>query len=98
MENLDNNFKIVSWNRKADGFLESWLWQYGEGPFEVVDVRNVPTKPGILGAGFTKVEIPFEAGKWYWIKLPETAHNYRANEIVKCKTGMFHSKYFNIIE
>ena len=90
--------KTVQWNKTAEGFLESWLWQFGEGPFEVVDELEVPLTPHILGTGTTQVEIPFEPGKWYWIKLPKTAHNYRQDEIINCKTATFHSKYLSPIE
>lgn len=90
--------KIVKWNKDAKGFLECWLWQYGEGPFEVVKEMDILPEPHYLGGGNTKIEIPFEPGKWYSIKLPKTAHNYRPDEIIKCKTALFHNKWFSSVE
>ena len=44
------------------------------------------------------IEIEFEPGEWYRIKLPKTAHNYRAEEIIKSEIAIFHSKWFSSIE
>jgi hypothetical protein len=87
--------KKVLWNMQAEGFLKDWIWQYGEGPFEVVEEMDVTSGPHYLGGGTTKIEIPFEPGKWYRIKLPETAHNYRPGEIMNCEIAIFHSKWFS---
>ncbi|RDJ35199.1 MAG: hypothetical protein DWQ19_10280 [Crenarchaeota archaeon] len=30
----------VNWNQKQSGFQKCWLWQYGAGPFEVIEVKD----------------------------------------------------------
>ena len=98
MEYSDRKVNRVEWNRNAKGFLDEWTWQFGEGPFEVVDQARVRSTPGVLGTGYTRTEISFEPGEWYWIKLPKTAHNYRPDEIIHCETTPFHSKWLNVLE
>ena len=86
--------KMVEWNRRAKGFQDSWLWQFGEGPFELSIERDVPSNPGYFGSGDNIIEFRSEPGKWYWIKLSETAHHYRKTEPVECKVAWFHSNWF----
>ncbi len=86
--------RIVEWNRRAVGFQDLWPRQFGEGPFEVARERDVPSNPGYFGRGANMVEFRSQPGKWYWIKLPETAYAYRKTEPVECHTAWFHSNWF----
>ena len=64
---------LVHWNKEEPGFLPEWLWQYGPGPFEVVEIHSVPAKSNWLGVfEATRVEIKYDPGNWYTLALPES--------------------------
>lgn len=86
----------VSWNQSQEGFQDSWVWQFGEGPFEVVKIYDVPEGKRSYAASSVlarESEIEFEKGKWYSISVPRAAEQYRLEYGVE--KVLFHQKWFN---
>lgn len=82
----------VKFNKDKDGFQKSWLFQFGEGPFDVVAVYPVPKHPNIFGKNSLTneyVEVIFEYGEWVEIKI--TSQFYTVPYWVK--NVIFHSKW-----
>jgi len=77
----------VRWNDKRPGFQACWLWQFGEGPFEVLHTSPVPTTPHFLGTS----EITFQPGTWYYVAIPKAAYQYRVE--YRIKAVMFHEMW-----
>lgn len=84
---------MAYWNQK-NGFRSEWLWQYGNGPFEIVKEEIVPSEPGYLGFGQNKIEIYYQPGFWIWIKLTGESDFHRVYPWVA--KAWFHSDWFII--
>jgi hypothetical protein len=82
----------VQWNREEPGFQNCWLWQFGEGPFEVLEVHRVPPVGGRVGGGIDFIQSKFEPGYWYYIRVPNCAYQYRVE--YGLESVLFHSKWF----
>ena len=83
----------VAWNIHRVGFQTCWLWQFGRGPFEVVEISAIPETPRWIGPPSQpeSVQICFEPGNWYTILLP-AKHHFNEYDIT-CVT-LFHEKWF----
>lgn len=77
----------VRWNKDQEGFQESWLWQFGEGPFTVLNRYDVPPRSQ---SPFLQME--YSPGTWYVLDISETAApQYR--EEYGVEQVMFHDKW-----
>lgn len=89
--------KYLLWNQNQPGFQECWLWQYGKGPFRVLEERPVQTEGGYLGEQKTiRINMPYEPGTWYTIDSPEAISN-REYPALGFNRVDFHSKWFSKI-
>ncbi len=88
---------LVAWNRHQEDFPTYWLWQFGEGPFEVLDSYPVRSTPAHLGTGTQQVTITFDPGVWYTIAVPNAALQYRVEYGIRVVT-FFHEKWFTVLE
>lgn len=85
----------VAWNREQEGFRKEWLWQFGEGPFDIVQVIPVPETPRFLGVfKHNQVEICWEPGRWFFIRISKDSYFHKVHDVVSVR---FHEKWFSPI-
>ena len=78
----------VAWNKDQEGFQDCWIWQYGEGPFDVVKEYQAPTEPRFLG----NIPITYEPGKQSYISISDDSYfkvEHRVEHV------LFHEKWFS---
>lgn len=88
--------RYANWRSGAPGYQESWLWQFGPGPFEILADHPVPSNPTLLGTDEVsgeQVYIDYEPGIWFEIAVPQAAAHYRQEYGVK--RVMFHSRWLS---
>ena len=87
----------MTWNFNEPDFQNYWVWQFGSGPFEVVEISDVPAEPGRLGGVLDGIEIHFQPGRWFSIFTPESVLAKEYPNLHTANHVMFHEKWLLIV-
>lgn len=90
---MDAERKWVEWDRDSPLFREEYLWQFGEGPFEVLEEWDVTGHVGYLG----DIAFPSKPGKRYLIATPDSTWA-KAYPNLDYKRATFHQNFFRTVE